>query len=169
MMNERGFTLIELVMTIVVLGIAVSGLMVYFIQGVGTSHQSQQRVVALTLAQDLMEEIDSKCWDNTAASSSPCAGTVTPSTIGPDSGEGRSTYDDVDDFNGMNNTPPKSSQGAGMTHFTGYTQKATVCYVASGTLNTCKGSGTSDYKKIVVDILYGAGNTIELVTLAVNH
>jgi len=169
MKGEKGFTLIELILVITVLGVALSGLMLYFIQGVGTSHESQQRTVAVILAQDLMEEIHSKCWDETEAAVSPCAGTVTASAVGPDGGETRSSYDDADDFNGLNNSPPKDSQGADMTGFSGYTQQAAVCYVDSADLNACKGSGTSDYKKIVVDIQYGGGETTELVTVVANY
>jgi hypothetical protein len=44
-----------------------------------------------------------------------------------------------------------------------------VCYVDSTDLNTCKGSGTSNYKKIVVDILYGSGDKSELVAVMVNY
>jgi MSHA pilin protein MshD len=153
----------------IILSVAVSGLMMSFIQGTGSSHQSQQRTTATTLAQDLMEEIHSKCWDETAASVSPCQGSVTPSTVGSDSGESRATYDDVDDFQGLNNSTPKNSQGTSMASFTGYTQQVAVCYVDSTDLNTCKGSGTSNYKKIVVDILYGSGDKSELVAVMVNY
>jgi MSHA pilin protein MshD len=167
--GQKGFTLIELVLVITILGIAVSALMTYFVQGVGTSSQSQQRTVASTLAQALMEEIISKCWDETSTTVSPCQGAVTPSTVGADGGEGRQLYDDVDDFNGMNNLPPQDSQGGSMTAYSGYSQQATVCYVDSSALNTCKGSGVSNYKKIVVDIVYGGGEKAELVTMVANY
>ena len=169
MRSENGFTLIELILILTILGIAVSGLMLYFIKGVGSGHQSQQRTTAVTLAQDLLEEIHSKCWDETSASVSPCQGAVTASSIGSDGGESRATYDDVDDFNGLNNTPPINSQGSSMSSFSGYNQQVSVCYVDVADLNTCKGSGTSDFKKIVVDIYYGGGQKTELVTVVANY
>src|SRR6266446_3867784 len=105
--NEQGFSLLELVLGIVVLAVGLTGVLAYFTQGMRNSSYAQNTAIATIFAQDLMEEIKSKCWDQTATTVSPCGGAVTPSAIGPDGGETRATYNDVDDFNGLNNTPPK--------------------------------------------------------------
>src|ERR1700694_5081535 len=112
--NEQGFTLLELILCIVILAVGLTGVLTYFAQGMKNSSYAQNTASATMFAQDLMEEIKSKCWDQTATIVSPCGGTVTPSAIGPDGGETRATYNDVDDFSGLNNTPPKDSQGASM-------------------------------------------------------
>jgi MSHA pilin protein MshD len=167
--NEEGLTLLELVIAIVVLAVGLTGVLGYFTQGLKDSSNAQNAAVATVLAQDLMEEIRSKCWDETATTSAPCNGTVTASATGTDGGETRATYDDVDDFNGLSNTPPKNSQGGAMpSAFDIFTQSAAVCYVAAADLNTCAG-GTSNYKKITVTISWGSlGDQVQLVSVAAN-
>ena len=173
--NERGFSLIELVLGIVVLAVGLTGVLAYFTQGMKNSSYAQNTAVATILAQDLMEEIKAKCWDETAAAVSPCAGAVTPSAIGPDGGETRATYDDVDDFNGLNNTPPRDSQGNLMPNpynnmaVNTFKQAVSVCYVAAGALDTCIG-GTSNFKRIAVTISWGsvAGDQVQLVSVVAN-
>lgn len=169
MRNEKGFTLLELVLVIVILSVGLAGVLVAYSQGVQDSSYSQNTVVATTLAQDLMEEIRAKCWDETATTVPPCNGAVAPSGIGAD-GEVRGIYDDVDDFNLLSNNPPLDSQGGAMpAAYNMFTQQVNVCYVAAADLNTCVG-GTSRYKRITVTISWGgAGDQIPLVSIASNH
>jgi MSHA pilin protein MshD len=168
--KEKGMTLLEVILMILVLSVGLTGVLVYFVQGVRNSSNSQIATVANVLAQDLMEEIRSKCWDETSTTLAPCGGAVTASTIGADGGEARASYDDVDDFNGLSNTPPRDSQGNAMpAAFNDYTRSSSVCYVASSDLNTCAG-GTSNYKKITVTVSWGSvGDQVQLVGVATNH
>ncbi len=168
--NEKGFTLLELTLVIVVLAVGLTGVLIAFTQGTQNSAYGQNIAIATTLAQDLMEEIRSKCWDETATTVAPCDGAVAPSAVGPDGGEARAAYDDVDDFNGLNNTPPINARGGAMpAAYNIFRQQATVCYVAAANLNTCIG-GTADYKRITGTISWGtAGDQVQLVSVATNH
>lgn len=166
-MNKKGFTLIEVVMVIVLLGIMLPGIMMYFIQGVKDSVESQRRTTAIFLAEGLMEEIRSKRWDEVAVINATCSNA---SVIGTDA-EARIGYDDIDDFNNLNNTPPIDSQGAAMANYSGFQQQVTVSYVAAGNLNspvtpppyTC-------YKRIEVKITdIGTTETISLVSLMTSY
>jgi MSHA pilin protein MshD len=116
-----------------------------------------------------MEEIRSKCWDETATTSLPCNGPITPSAVlGPD-GEGRGVFDDVDDYNGLVNTPPQDSQGNPLASYALYTRSVTVCYVNSGVLDTCV-AGPTPYKRVLVTVAWGgAGDQVQLVTVFSNH
>ena len=176
--NEQGFTLIELILGIVILAVGLTGVLSYFTQGMRNSSYAQNTAVATTLAQDLMEEIRSKCWDQTATTVSPCGGTVTPSALGPDGGETRATYNDVDDFNGLSNTQPKDSQGSTMpnpyNNMTSNTflRTVSVCYVPGGNLNdtsTC--NTTTNYKRIAVTVSWRSvsGDQVQLVSVVTNH
>lgn len=176
--NEQGFTLLELILCIVILAVGLTGVLSYFTQGMRNSSYAQNIAIATILAQDLMEEIKSKCWDQTATTVSPCSGAVTPSAIGPDGVETRATYNDVDDFNGLSNSPPKNSQNVLMPNpynnmtVNTFTQTVSVCYVAAGTLNTCIVSpGTSNFKRIAVTISWGSvtGDQVQLVSVVTNH
>jgi len=155
--DQRGVTLIDLIITIIILAIAVPPMVGVFITSTRNSTFGVTMARANHLASNLFEEIRSKRWDeNTGAASA---------TLGPDSGETRATYDDVDDFHGLNETPPKDSQGVTMGGSTGFQQQASVCYVASTDLNTCLGSGTSNYKKITVTVTDPEGRVSPLVTV----
>ncbi len=177
--NEQGMTLLELVLVITVLAIGLTGVLLYFIQGTKDSSYAQNTAVATVLAQDLMEEIRSKCWDETATTTLPCNGAVTPSAqpLGPDPGDtcttlNRTGCDDVDDFNGLIINPPRNSQGTAMpTAYNIFTQQASVCYVNSADLNTCVPSPTTtNYKRVTVTISWGsAGDQVQLVSVATNH
>ena len=164
-MNKKGFTLIEVVMVIVLLGIIMPGIMFYFMQGVKESAIPQRRTTAIFLAEALMEEIRSKRWDEITAINSTCSNATAPASLGPDA-EARIGYDDIDDFKGLNNAPPQDSQGASMgTYYPGFRQQATIIYVNPAALDTDALARTC-YKRIQADITDTTSNeTISLVSL----
>ncbi len=166
-MNKKGFTLIEVVMVIVILGIMLPGIMLYFIQGVKNSVDSQRRTTAIFLAEGLMEEIKSKRWDEVAAGINATCSNA--SAIGPDA-EARIGYDDIDDFNGLNNTPsPVNSQGAVMVNYPGFQQQVTVSYANPADLTTAV-AGPTCYKRILVTITdTGTNDTVSLVSLMTSY
>ena len=107
-MNKKGFTLIEIVMVIVLLGIIMPGIMFYFIQGVKDSAIPQRRTTAIFLAEALMEEIKSKRWDKVIAINSTCSNATSP-LIAEEAT--RNSYADIDDFNGVAGVaPPQDSR-----------------------------------------------------------
>ena len=154
-MNDRGFTLAEIVIAIVVLAIASAPFLVGIATLVRSSAEGQIPPVAAMLAQELMEEITSKRYDENSES---------PWTqrryLGPDGGEGnRSDFDDVDDFNGW--------EESGISGFPSYSSTVNVYYVNSGDLNTQASIGPNsytDFKKIMVRISHGGKERILLVT-----
>ncbi len=165
-MNKKGFTLIEVIMVIVLLGIMLPGIMMYFIQGVKDSVDSQRRTTAIFLAEGLMEEIRSKRWDEVAVINATCSNA---SVIGTDA-EARIGYDDIDDFNNLNNTPPIDSQGAAMAAiYAAFQQQVTISYVNPAALDTAVG-GPTCYKRILVTITdTGSAETISLVSLMTGY
>lgn len=169
-MNKKGFTLIEVVMVIVLLGIIMPGIMLYFMQGVKESAIPQRRTTAIFLAEALMEEIKSKRWDETVSINATCSNAS--ATLGFEGGEtrigGATGFDDIDDFNGLNNTNIIDSQGNDISNrYPGYTQQASVCYVPANDPNdTTNCSNRTCYKRIRVDITDTTSNeTISLVSL----
>lgn len=165
-MNKKGFTLIEVIMVIVLLGIMLPGIMMYFIQGVKDSVDSQRRTTAIFLAEGLMEEIRSKRWDEVAVINAICSNA---SVIGSDVGESRINYDDIDDFNNPISTPLVNSQGVAMPVGQGFNQQVTVSYVNFAALDAPVG-GPTCYKRIQVDITdTGTTETISLVSLMTSY
>ena len=168
-MNKKGFTLIEVIMVIVILGIMLPGIMMYFIQGVKDSVDSQRRTTAIFLAEGLMEEIRSKRWDEVAAGINATCSNA--SVIGTDA-EARIGYDDIDDFNGLNNTPPRDSQDAAMANYAGFQQQVTVMYVdpPPASLDAPAAVPPTCYKRILVTITdTGTTETISLVSLMTSY
>ncbi|MBU2437380.1 MAG: type II secretion system GspH family protein, partial [Candidatus Omnitrophica bacterium] len=95
-MKKRAITLIEIIAVIVVLAIAIPTLSIMLVNASWSSARSEALADAAIYAQELMEEIKSKRFDENA--SSPWS-----STLGVDSAESssdRTTFDDVDDFVG---------------------------------------------------------------------
>ena len=99
--NNRGFSLIELVITIVVLGIAISALSRSLFTNIGRNADPLWQSKATQLAQAYLDEILAMRY----ADASPLGG----GSVGACSIDGneadetsRSLYDDVDDYHGLN-------------------------------------------------------------------
>jgi type II secretory pathway pseudopilin PulG len=153
--GARGMTLIEMVMIIVVLGIAIPALMRSFadvsVRSVGSETLADQTFYA----QGLMEEIRSKKFDEKTAS--PWTAPLTYESGETRSGTGAASFDDVDDYNGYSDSPAP-----------GYSRCVTVDYVSlsgsswTGTCSpsspancqavTCTVPNISDYKRIIVRV-----------------
>ena len=100
---ERGFSLVEVVITIVIIGIALTAA----VAGWGNIARHSSDVMWQTrvsyLGQAYLEEILSRRYDElTPAGGSPiCAPCSTEGSFGPDDSETRETFDDVDDYHGL--------------------------------------------------------------------
>ena len=152
--SRRGFTIIELVIVIVVLGIAIPPLL-YTISDTLTKNVKVRTIqTASVLGRGLMEEILSKRYDVNA--SSPWS-----NPLGPAVGETRATYNDVDDFDGFTENP--------ISGFPGYSSSVTVYYVDPDTtgLNTAEpdSSNTLDYKRIDVVIAHPLAGSLKFSTI----
>jgi len=101
---SRGFTLIELVVGITLIAIVATLLisLVYPAWRQSAEPLVQQR--AASLAEALMEEILSKRYDELTPDGGVPACPTCSTTLGPDGGETRATYDDVDDYNSYCNS-----------------------------------------------------------------
>ena len=97
--TQRGFTLIELIIFIVIVSVGLAGILLVMNSVVKSSADPMVRKQALVLADGIVEEIMLKAYahDTSAAS-----------------GTDRATYDNVDDYNGLTQTsftewPPELS------------------------------------------------------------
>jgi len=88
---EKGFTLMEALLAAVVLAMAVTAIISPFTSGVLNDQADARRTLAVSLAQEMVEEILSKPFNDPQGASA----------VGPDPGEqGRSEFDNVDDYDG---------------------------------------------------------------------
>lgn len=108
---QRGVTLIELVVSIVILSVAATGILMVMTQTVLSSADPMLREQATAIAQSYMEEI------LTQPLTEPDGGEVN----GPESGENRATYDDVWDYHNLNNNAGARDQNdAAVSGLEGY-------------------------------------------------
>jgi MSHA pilin protein MshD len=139
--NQRGLTLMEMVVVILVLGIAMPPLITMMGRVMEENLDVRSIQTASVFGRDLLEEVISKSYDerNNSPWSNP---------LGPDGSETRATYDDVDDYDGFVENPI-----AGTTNFS---SRVTVYYVDPDgvDLDTVQpdSSNTLDYKRIDVTI-----------------
>jgi prepilin-type N-terminal cleavage/methylation domain-containing protein len=119
---RRGLSLIEVVASTMIVGL----MAVAALNSLGAATQSAEsignRAVALGLADELMAEILQSSYSDP---------TQTP-LLGRESGESatpRSGFDDVDDYNGWNQSPPRYRDGTVMPLRTDWRQRVAVAYV----------------------------------------
>jgi MSHA pilin protein MshD len=170
--NPRGFTLIEMVVLIVVLGLGLTGVTLVVNQTVQQAPQALVQTRAMELAQAYLDEILQKRFDeqsgqggiprcdSTDNMQSPCS-----STLGPESGESRGTYNDVDDYNGLNEQPPVDATGTPLSQsYNSYRVQVSVSY--AGTELGLSSSRAA--KRITVNVTTPLGNVIPVSAYRVN-
>ncbi len=161
---QSGFSLVEIIITIVIISIALTAA----IAGWGTIAKHSADVMWQTrvsyLGQAYLEEITSRRYDENTplGGSPPCSASTTPCTasgsFGPESGETRLSWDDVDDYHGL------SEPAVGLFNelslpatasYRGYQVDVEVTYVG-GTLLT---GGSADMAKQVTVTVTPPANT----------
>ena len=112
-MKQKGISLIELVIFIVILSVALTGITLIYINTTRYSADPMVRIRSVELAQATLEEILLKAYDGNTDSGGGCvrfpsgssrcpAGNPTATaTFGADGAETRSTFNDVDDFHNI--------------------------------------------------------------------
>jgi len=111
-----GFTLIEIITTIVVLAVAATAILSVFSSTVRSSANPMIQQQAVSIAEAYMEEILLKSFND-------------PDGIG---GETRPNYDDVQDYDGLNDNGARDQDNNAISGLGDYTVTVTV---SSSTLN----------------------------------
>ncbi len=165
----HGFTLVELVLSIAIIGAAVGGVLVAYDYAVRDSADPVVRKQALAISESLLEEIQQMPFtycdpDDTAVSTATsAAGCATPEAMGPEAGESRysasTPFDNVNDYHGYDTAsevPPgiKDITGAAITGLGIYNAAVTVTQAALG------GVAATDSLRITVTVTGPANVTV---------
>lgn len=156
--TNQGFTLVELIITVVLSGIA----MVMFV-GIYASTQVKSvspimQVKAAELAQAYLEEISLKRFDERSPVGNRFRCDENPAilcsnTLASEAGETRPRFDDVDDYNNLNESPPQDALGNIRNGFNNFSASVAVSYAG-----TDQGFAARDLKRIEVTITSSEGD-----------
>lgn len=169
--RQAGFTLIEIVLVIVLVGVMMAGMASLFAETIVNSHRPYLRQKALAVANAFMEEIQHKQWDDNTPIGGGCVQIggycpAGPAAAGIGTEEGsRADYDDVDDYNGLSQSPPQDASGTDMPGFDGFTVTVTVQTPGS----PWNGINEAQVKRIVVSVTSPNTETISLTSYRLNY
>lgn len=136
----RGFTLIELIVFIVILAVGLTGTILVINQTVANAPKAMIHTRAMEIAQAYLDEISTKRFDeNTGQGGLPTCDSPTPAApvvacsnvLGPEGGESRGSFNDVDDYHGTNDNPPVDASGNINPDYAGYTVQINVSYAGN--------------------------------------
>ena len=170
--QARGFTLIELVVVIVVLAVALTGVTLAINQAVQHSPDALVQTRAMELAQTYLDEIYSKRYDELSGQgglprcdSSDTNAQACSNTLGSEEGSNRLLFDDVDDYDGLNEQPPTSIvDGSNLNNYDSYGVQIAVVYAGSELGFTSNRRA----KRITISITTPLGNTLPVSVYRVN-
>ncbi len=146
---QRGATLIELVITIVIISISIAAVLGTLSSMTGHSADPMIEAQATAIAQSYLEEIMLKPYLD------PATGTVCPAPTG-----GRSSYDNICDYNGLVDNGAKDQTGAAPANLDLSAYKVSVTVNQAATLNNLSGSG--QVLRVDVNVAYDDGSLVNI-------
>jgi len=161
--RQRGVTLVELIVAIVIISVGIAGILSTFNTAVRGSASPLIAKQALAIAEALMEEVQLAPFTfcdpddplaETAASAAVCA---IPEAMGPEAGDAR-PFDNVNDYNGFALPAITDVAGAAVPYLAGYTAAIAVTPVALNGIALASG----DALRITVSV---TAPTAEVFTL----
>ncbi|GMU24737.1 MAG: hypothetical protein AMXMBFR13_48090 [Phycisphaerae bacterium] len=155
--RRSGLTLAEVAVSLVILGVAMTA----GVQSLGSfavgARTWQERSTGMELANRLMAEINTLPFKESGGAN----------TIGREAGENdddRSTFDDVDDYDDWDVSPPRDTANTQMTGYDGYRQRVTVVFDESLGEEFGVTLTAGLVKKITVTVLKDGKELARLVT-----
>lgn len=138
--ENKAFTLLELIATMAVMGIVLTAFAVGFHERVKNMNVQLSIQTGRMLSDNIMDEIRSRSFTDPQTNS-----------FGAEEASPRANFDDVDDYDGWSESPPKTIEGAD-TPYEGFTRSVSVVNVLH---NDCNASvpepdGSTSYKRIEV-------------------
>lgn len=166
--RAAGFTLVETVITISIVGIALLAISQALSFGLAHSSDGISQARTVNLAQAYFEEISAKRYsETTPAGGIPAcsAATTACGPLGSDAGESRTTYDDIDDFDGLLDTPPRDALGNLRSGYESYSVSIAVRYLSPAEVSALGFDDPTDAKRISVQVTPPAQGPEEFVAV----
>ncbi len=142
-----GFTLTEVAVATVLVGLALTALMVSLAAGSRTNRSGQQLTQAVFLVQEIRE------WTLKLPFSDPDANDAN-NPPGPDSSDPQVFVDDLDDLMNVTYSPPRDGQGQAIASMVGWSETLTLTWRNPDNLTSVVAAGSSDIIWVTVDVSY---------------
>lgn len=142
--RQSGATLVELVLSIVIISVSVGGGLLAITTMIGSSADSNRVQQATNIAEAYLEEVRLQPMDD-------------PDGVG---GETRADYDNVLDYSGLDETPPRDQTGTALTALTGYRVRVTITASAAFGPSGTQVAAADAYR---VDVRVTYGSNVDLV------
>lgn len=169
--DVRGFTLVELVVTMLVISIAVLGIGQALSFAFARQSDGLWQAKAVALAESYIEEIGARRYDETTPVGGvpPCSpAAVACSSIGGE-GEPRAQFDDVDDYDGLDEQPPLDADGNPRTDYRRYRVQVSVAYLDSDQVSAFGLDDTTDAKLVTVQVTPPGEATLNFPFVRANY
>ena len=163
---QAGVTLIELVLFIVIVGVAVAAILGVMSLTTSNSADPQLRKQALAIAEGMLEEIEGARFtycavdDPAAETATGVAGCATAEAPGIQGGATRRPYDNVNDYN---QATPYTSDVAGNPFPTGYVVNVLVSPVVVNATGLLHASPPADPAALRIAVTVSYGNKQQIV------
>lgn len=173
--KQLGLSLVELIITIVIIAIALVGISAMLNSGLSRNADALIQVRTVALAQAYLDEILGKRYDERTRSRGvpPCRASAPPArqctaeaSFGPDGSETRARFDDVDDYHGLDEgegqiNPLQDARGDTRTGYDNFRVEVDVRYINVGVGEEEESLGVNNE----LDDQYDA----KLITVTVTH
>ena len=159
--RQSGISLIELIMFIVIVGIALAGIMLAMNQATGHSADALLRKQAFAVAESLLEEIEAHDFAVSAVSPITQANQASRAT----------TYHNVMDYNGFSPTGIFTPDGTAVSDLSDYiVSSVQVVPITAGELGAAiPGGSAASAVRIFVQVTDPVGKSIEVTGYRINY
>lgn len=155
-LSRPGLSLVEAVIAMLILGLAISAALRAVTGARKTDTRLEDFARGKLLGEDLMAEILQKEYRDPVA--------PVPA-FGPESGEtSRAQYNDVDDYNGLVESPPRNTDGTSMNEFNNWKRSVKVEFVNATSLTGAASATETSAKRITITVADPAGRTVATLT-----
>jgi prepilin-type N-terminal cleavage/methylation domain-containing protein len=151
---NRGLSLIEVMVSLLIISIGIVGFGMAIPMQKDSVEAMQEERIALLLAKQMMEEIQSKAYEDP---------NQTPVLFGLEPGENASriNFDDIDDYNGWDKNPPQYPDGTSMDgnegrpDYRNFRRQVIVENVDDSDYSLTRDNGATSSKRITVTVSSG--------------
>lgn len=154
--QQAGVTLVELIVSIVVISVGLAGVLVVMDRTTASSADPMVQHQAVAVAEAYLEEILARDFAGPDG---------TDATFGPEAGESRATFDSVNDYHNLSDSGARDQNDQAIAALTQYSVSVTVTPQALNDITAASG----DAVLVAVSVAAPGGTTIRLSGYRTNY